>query len=117
MDQGQGNSSRANVELARASEQTLGVSALAGRDMSERDHHQRGSLRYSLVTDQAMTSSPQSYPQTSSAGIAILSPDLSHSRRAFEMPGNIHSMANDFPFMNFPELGQFLDENPINFTF
>ncbi|KAM0258959.1 hypothetical protein ACHAQJ_003615 [Trichoderma viride] len=117
MDQIQGNSSRANVELARASEQTLSISALAGRDMSDRDHHQRGSLRYSLDANQALTSSPQSYPQTSSAGIASISPELSHSRRAFEMPGNILSMVNDLSFMNFPELGQFLDENPVNFTF
>lgn len=116
MEQGQGNSSRANVPLSRTSEQTLPIPTLPGRDMSKRDQHQHSNLGY-LDASQAMTSSPQPYPHTSSAGIATLPPELPQTRRVFEMPANILSMANELPFMNFPELGQFLDENPVNFTF
>ncbi|KAL9473239.1 hypothetical protein ACSS6W_007619 [Trichoderma asperelloides] len=116
MEAGQGSSSRVNVPLARTSEQTLPIPTLPGRDMGERDQHQRSNLGY-LEASQAMTSPPQPYPHTSSAGIPTLPSDLPHTRRVFEMPANILSMANDLPFMNFPELGQFLDENPVNFTF
>lgn len=116
MEQGQGNSSRVNVPLARTSKQTLPIPTLPGRDMRERDQHQRSNLGY-LEASQAMTSPPQPYPHTSSAGIATLPSNLPQTRRVFEMPENILSMANELPFMNFPELGQFLDENPVNFTF
>ncbi|KAL6898514.1 hypothetical protein GGI43DRAFT_384812 [Trichoderma evansii] len=116
MEQGQGNTSRVNIPLARTSEQTLPIPTLPGRDMSERDQHQRSNPGY-LEASQAMTSPPQPYPHTSSPGIATLPSDMPQTRRVFDMPGNILSMANELPFMNFPELGQFLDENPVNFTF
>lgn len=117
VDQGQGNGSRANIDLTRASEQPLAISALSGRDVGERDRQQRGILGYSLDANHAMASPSHSYPQTSSAGITTLSPDLSHSRRGFDMSGSILNLATDLPFMNFPELGQFLDDNPVSFTF
>ncbi|EHK46888.1 hypothetical protein TRIATDRAFT_306627 [Trichoderma atroviride IMI 206040] len=116
MEQGQGNNSRVNVPLARPPEQTLSIPTLPGRGMSDRDQHQRSNLGY-LEASQAMTSPPLPYPHTSSAGIPTLPSNLPQSRRAFEVPGNILSMANELPFMNFPELGQFLDENPVIFTF
>ncbi|KAL7921443.1 hypothetical protein ACQKWADRAFT_295799 [Trichoderma austrokoningii] len=118
IEQSQVNNPRVNVPLAGTSEQTLSIPTLPGRDMSERDQlqHQRSDLGY-LEATQAMTSPPQPYPHSSSAGIATLPSNLPQARRVFEMPGNILSMANELPFMNFPELGQFLDENPVNFTF
>lgn len=116
MEQGQGNNSRVNVPIARAPEQTLSIPTLPGRDMSDRDQHQRSNLGY-LEASQAMTSPPLPYPHTPSAGIPTLPSNLPQTRRVFEVPGNILSMANELPFMNFPELGQFLDENPVNFTF
>ncbi|EHK18594.1 uncharacterized protein TRIVIDRAFT_194307 [Trichoderma virens Gv29-8] len=87
------------------------------RDVGERDQQQRGIMGYPLDSNQPMGSPSQSFPQSSSAGIATLSPDMSHSRRGFDMSGSILNLAHDLPFMNFPELGQFLDDNPVNFTF
>ncbi|RFU81704.1 fungal specific transcription factor domain-containing [Trichoderma arundinaceum] len=110
IEQGQGN-------LARGSDHALAIPALSGRDVSDRDQQQRGLLGYSLDANQAMGSPSHSYPQTSSAGINTLSPEMSHSRRGFDMSGTILNLAHDLPFMNFPELGQFLDDNPVNFTF
>lgn len=117
VDQSQGNGSRTNMDLARSSEQSLAISALTGRDVSERDHQPRGIMGFSLDANQSMASPSQSYPQTSSADIATLSTDMSHSRRGFDMSGSILNLAQDLPFMNFPELGQFLDDNPVSFTF
>ncbi|PKK41575.1 hypothetical protein CI102_14569 [Trichoderma harzianum] len=117
VDQSQGNGSRTNIDLARSSEQSLAISSLTGRDVGERDHQPRGIMGFSLDSNQAMASPSQSYPQTSSADIATLSTDMSHSRRGFDMSGSILNLAQDLPFMNFPELGQFLDDNPVSFTF
>ncbi|KAL7928665.1 hypothetical protein V8C35DRAFT_317668 [Trichoderma chlorosporum] len=117
VDQSQGNGSRANIDMSRSSEQPLAISALARRDVGERDQRQRGIMGYSLDGSQAVASPSQNFPQTSSAGIATLSPDMSHSRRGFDMPSSLLNLAHDLPFMNFPELGQFLDDNPVNFTF
>ncbi|KAL7943929.1 hypothetical protein V8C42DRAFT_327203 [Trichoderma barbatum] len=115
VDPSRGDGSRANIDLSRPSEQPLAISALTGRDVGERDQQQRSLLGYTLDANQAMASPSQSFRQPSSAG--ILSPDMSHARRGFDMSGSILSLANDLPFMNFPELGQFLDDNPVNFTF
>ncbi|KAL7908389.1 hypothetical protein GGI35DRAFT_470043 [Trichoderma velutinum] len=117
VDQSQGNGSRTNIDLAGSSEQPLAISALTSRDMGERDQQQRGIMGYSLDNNQPMASPSHSFPQTSSADMATLSADMSHSRRGFDMSGSLLNLAQDLPFMNFPELGQFLDDNPVSFTF
>lgn len=118
LEQSQGNGSRTNVELARSSEHAATIPSLSGRDMSEREQQQRGILGYPLEANQAMASPSQPYPPTSSASIPSITPDLSNMRRGFDMPGNILNMSNELPsFINFPELGHFLDDNPVNFTF
>ncbi|KAL7813655.1 hypothetical protein V8C44DRAFT_327443 [Trichoderma aethiopicum] len=114
-DQGQG---RTNMDMARASEQPLAVSVLSGRNGADRGQQQRRIMGYSLDGNQTMASPSHPFPPTSSAaGITTVSPDTSHSRRGFDMSGTILNLATDLPFMNFPELGQFFDDNPVNFTF
>ncbi|KAL6852102.1 hypothetical protein J3F83DRAFT_756952 [Trichoderma novae-zelandiae] len=117
-DQGRGNGFRRNMDMTRASEQPLAVSALSGHEGADRGQQRRRIMGYSLDGNQTMASPSQSFPQTSSAaGITTVSPDMSHSRRGFDMSGTILNLATDLPFMNFPELGQFFDDNPVSFTF
>ncbi|KAL7809265.1 hypothetical protein V8C26DRAFT_412108 [Trichoderma gracile] len=117
-DQGHGNNPKPNMDTARASEQPLAVSVLSGRDGAEREVQHRRIMGYSLDGNQTMASPSHPFPQTSSAaGIATVSPGMPHSRGGFDMSGTILNLATDLPFMNFPELGQFFDDNPVNFTF